>query len=803
MRANLAFEYLRSCRLVIKITACVLIFLCMLSGGGYAAGVPFSTTYTTTGPIDYVTTGASFRENAGNDGDANNPDKQTCRLNQSTLVSDGFREASNAVSPIRTAAQQVPAGATITKAILYWAASSGESGYGSPIVDDTVSFGVSGGTLQTVTANSTWNGSVSETYNGDFIEYYQMGAWADVTSIVAANPNAQFQMDGLTIFTGSDQFGGPNLSYTCSFSTVSGNWALYIIYSQPNLSNKSIKLSHGLQFVGAAGILNGAVNTYSQSISNLRVPDADVGTQKVAKTSVYLVEGDQVVSPPATGGDKFAIGTDLDAAFEVSNGANPTTDFFNSSITVGDASGGAATGYTALGTGGTTAVPGVVGGLDLDTINISNNVSVGVTSITGTIDSNAGELLMLYNMTLMATSTTADVQIVKTNKVATGPYYGGTNHTYQIVVSNNGPDEAYKVVVSDSLPAGVTYVSSTGGGIYNSGAGTVTWPTISRLDSGQSQTFEVTVKLPNISTTLNNTASVSSGSYDSNASNNISIESTVVTPSVDLAVTKTGPAYVQPEQNISYSLRVWNNQGTDSAAVITDTVPAALTGVSWTCVASGSASCGSASGTGNNISLTANLPADTGSTATADTNYVTITVLGIAPNTSNLESTASVREWTNTAIVATSTGLVDGVAGNNSASVDTKTVYTKLLKQVRNITTGTAFGPSAEGLPQEVLEYCITYSNYGGTTLSDFVVSDSVPANLVVDLNAYDSQEPSPVTGFGIKVGAATFYTSAAGDDIGTLTNTGGAFGAGALTLNVGSFTSGASDTVCFRAGIQ
>lgn len=798
------FSNLLNIREPVRILACGIFLACLLSSQSIAAGVPFATTYTASGALDYVTTGASFRLNSGSQGNVTNIETDSCKLKNSIGIAQGFREGYQAVSPARTIAQQVPIGATVTKAILYWAASAGETDYNgsNPVIDGQVSFGISGGALQTVNASETWNGSVDEVYQGQFVEYYQMGAWADVTSIVAANPNAQFRMDDLIIFTGNSGFGSTNFSKTCRFSTVNANWALYIIYDQPGLSHKSIKLTHGLQFVGAASALNGAVNTYSQSISGLRVPDADVGTQKVAKTSVYLVEGDQVVTPPATGGDKFAVSTNLDPAFEVSNAANPTTDFFNSSITVGDASGGSATGYTALGTGGTTAVPGVVGGLDLDTIDISSNVSAGVTEITGTIDSNTGELLMLYNMTLMATSTTADMQVTKTNK-ATGPYYGGSDHTYQIVVQNNGPNEAYKVVVSDLLPSGVTYVSSTGGGIYNSSTNRVTWPTINRVDAGQSQTFEVTVKLPNIATTLNNTANVSSGSYDSNASNNISTVTTPVVPAVELAISQTGPDFATPSQNLTYSFQVWNNQGTDPAAVIANTVPVFMTNVTWTCVASGSATCGAASGSGNNVNLTASLPLDTGTAATADTHYVTIQVSGDAPSEGTLESTASARSWINTGSVAASSGLTDRDLSNNLADINTKTVYTKLLKQVRNITAGTAFGPSAGGLPEEVLEYCIRYSNYGGITLNNFVVTDSVPAKLMASLNGYDDLEPSTNTGFGLKVGTATFYTSVSGDDIGTLTNTGGTFGSGLMTLSVGNVPSGISEIVCFRAQIR
>jgi len=49
----------------------------------------------------------------------------------------------------------------------------------------------------------------------------------------------------------------------------------------------------------------------------------------------------------------------------------------------------------------------------------------------------------------------------------------GSNLVYTISVTNFGPSSAGSVVVTDTLPAGVTFVSATGGGVNNSGV--VNW----------------------------------------------------------------------------------------------------------------------------------------------------------------------------------------------------------------------------------------------------------------------------------------------------------------------------------------
>ena len=61
-------------------------------------------------------------------------------------------------------------------------------------------------------------------------------------------------------------------------------------------------------------------------------------------------------------------------------------------------------------------------------------------------------------------------------------------------MANAGPVAAATVVVTDTLPAGVTFVSATGGGTLSGNV--VTWPAIASLASGASQGYSVTVTAP-------------------------------------------------------------------------------------------------------------------------------------------------------------------------------------------------------------------------------------------------------------------------------------------------------------------
>ncbi|GHG36451.1 hypothetical protein GCM10017784_33400 [Deinococcus indicus] len=273
----------------------------------------------------------------------------------------------------------------------------------------------------------------------------------------------------------------------------------------------------------------------------------------------------------------------------------------------------------------------------------------------------------------------------------------------------------------------------------------------------------------------------------------------------DLAVSKTGPAFAQPGGTVTYTIRAWNNGTSASSATVTDTVPADLTGVTWTCAGTGGATCAAPSGTGNNVSVGATLPVDTGAATTADTAFVTVTVTATAPSAATLAGTPAARTITNTASVSGPNG--DPTPANNSASAVTNMVYGKLTKQVRNITTNTAFGTSGGGLPLEVLEYCIDFENLGGAALPNFVLVDHVPGNTNALITAYDADEPSAATGFGVKLtrGAATSYlsSSAADADGGSLTTTGGMFSRGTMTVTLGTLAVGESGRACFQTTIR
>ena len=162
----------------------------------------------------------------------------------------------------------------------------------------------------------------------------------------------------------------------------------------------------------------------------------------------------------------------------------------------------------------------------------------------------------------------ADLAISK-NVNNTNPDYG-SQVKWTLTVTNNGPDDATGVVVSDVLPSGLVVQSTTGD--YSNGE----W-TVGTLGVGQSKTLEI-VTLVNTVGTVVNTASVKGNEHDYNMANNNASKSISGENSVDLTISKTvnnaNPDY---DDTITWTLTVRNNGPSDATGVnVNDALPDGL-----------------------------------------------------------------------------------------------------------------------------------------------------------------------------------------------------------------------------------
>ena len=188
----------------------------------------------------------------------------------------------------------------------------------------------------------------------------------------------------------------------------------------------------------------------------------------------------------------------------------------------------------------------------------------------------------------------ADLSVTKDDGVTAVAPGGST--TYTIVVANAGPSAANPASVTDTFPAACTSVSYTsvaaGGATGNTAgpaAGNINDLALN-LPAGSSVTYTATCTIsPAAVGTLDNTAAVSSGTPDPNATNNSDLDSDTLGASADLALTKTAAptGSVTVGSNVVYTLTVTNNGPSNATGVtVTDPLPAGVTYVSNDCGAS-------------------------------------------------------------------------------------------------------------------------------------------------------------------------------------------------------------------------
>jgi uncharacterized repeat protein (TIGR01451 family) len=124
--------------------------------------------------------------------------------------------------------------------------------------------------------------------------------------------------------------------------------------------------------------------------------------------------------------------------------------------------------------------------------------------------------------TAAVTVSTADLSLTKTGPslVETGDTF-----TYTLTVENLGPDAAVDVVLVDTLPDGVTFVSATApcteaSGVVTCELGEIAFEGVVEI--------EIVVMAPDVVGTITNDAMVSSGAFDPDETNNTATLDTVV-----------------------------------------------------------------------------------------------------------------------------------------------------------------------------------------------------------------------------------------------------------------------------------
>ncbi len=324
-----------------------------------------------------------------------------------------------------------------------------------------------------------------------------------------------------------------------------------------------------------------------------------------------------------------------------------------------------------------------------------------------------------------ATSNTDTVTVIQLSDLTISKGHVGSNFTqgqnvaqYTLVVLNGGTGATTgTLTVTDTLPAGLTFVSGTGPGWTCSAVAqlvTCTNPATPIAASGSSTILlNVSVSV-SAAASLQNTASVSCTCTETNTGNNTSNTDTVsVTQLPDLTIAKAhvGANFTQGQNGAQYTLTVSNggSAATTGTMTVTDTLPAGLTFVSGT-------------GTGWSCSAAAQVVTCTNAgtpIAVSGNSVITLNVNVAANAAASLQNTATV-----------ACTCTESNTGNNTSNTDTVTVAVQAFPAWT--ITKSHSGNFSQG--QNGATYTISVSNTGTGPVngSTITVTDTIPGGLTL-----------------------------------------------------------------------
>lgn len=354
----------------------------------------------------------------------------------------------------------LPPDAVIERVYLFWSASLAETGISGPAVaDPDVTFTVADGASFSVSAGATGCTTVIHpTLGRTFPPFYYCRA--DVTAQVAAHPvlgtyNGTYRVGDVAASAARFQGPGGNCVPGMRCQAKYAAWSMVVVYSAPSETvQRDIRLYDGFLVLDHEDGPNGSEGVTSFTITGFQADD-----NPRAELTYFAVEGDlrlgqppQNLLPPTdpsfctTCGDSLTFnGT------KVSDATGQPDNIFNESLAAG-----------------------INSGVDIDVIDVSSLVPPRSTSATIQINSGTGPVsiaplshgggeLFGYGWTLLTLSRPApNLRSSQTRKTVNPLTAGqGERIAYTIAVANTGSANASNTVVTDTLPASVTYRPGT------------------------------------------------------------------------------------------------------------------------------------------------------------------------------------------------------------------------------------------------------------------------------------------------------------------------------------------------------
>ncbi|MBI2566042.1 MAG: DUF11 domain-containing protein [Candidatus Schekmanbacteria bacterium] len=383
----------------------------------------------------------------------------------------------------------------------------------------------------------------------------------------------------------------------------------------------------------------------------------------------------------------------------------------------------------------TATVNAGTAGSTLDTAAVLASVSPDDTNATNDSD--------MATITVQSALIRIDKEVDNTNPAEGGPF------SYRITVTNDGPDDASGVQVTDVLPAGAVYISDAATtGSYDSGSGL--W-SVGSLANGTSATLTITVVAGpgTVLTTLTNCAVITSATpvappgSDEDDCVDVDVVGTpaLTAEKVDaLANDADGSGAFSPGDTIEYTVTITNTGNAPATSVAFTDLPGANTGLvaGTVTTTTGSVTSGNAAGdTAVGVAAGDLLPAQ----------VVTITfeVTIDNPLPDGVTWVANQGFVATTELPTASTDDPDA-SGSTDPTVTPVTVAPTLLVD-KAVSLADDVDGDGIASPGDILHYTVTIRNSGNGPATNVVFTDEPDPNTVLTNGSVTTSSGSVTSG--------------------------------------------------------